>query len=231
MAWLGKKHPEIGWPTVSKVAEDLFMTVESSVADDLLQSWRWRIGSEARFFRATIFGDVFLQNPNGSIDWLDTGANELSEVSQDEESWYRVAYDNPAILFRASLLLHLRDLEIYLNPGQVYDWIHEPMLGGSKTVDNIQRVPLRVHLDSTGQLARKLSSNETSETGEDEKTIYTVVVNGEGQYSLVPSDQSIPDGWRSTGKTGTKQECIAIIESLWTDLRPESLQEKMDNEP
>jgi MbtH protein len=53
--------------------------------------------------------------------------------------------------------------------------------------------------------------------------LYRVVINGEGQYSLWPADREIPPGWRGTGKSGAKAECLAHIREVWTDMRPVSL--------
>jgi cmnN len=50
-----------------------------------------------------------------------------------------------------------------------------------------------------------------------------VVVNHEEQYSIWPSDREIPAGWSRAGYTGDKDECLAYIASVWTDLRPRSL--------
>jgi MbtH protein len=61
-------------------------------------------------------------------------------------------------------------------------------------------------------------------TGEDEDSrVYTVVVNGEEQYSIWPAGREIPAGWRSAGRTGPKAECLAYINDTWTDMRPLSL--------
>lgn len=59
-------------------------------------------------------------------------------------------------------------------------------------------------------------------------TIYTVVVNHEEQYSIWPVDKSIPLGWKSVGKSGSKQECLAHVKEVWTDMRPLSLRKKME---
>ena len=50
-----------------------------------------------------------------------------------------------------------------------------------------------------------------------------VVVNHEGQYSLWFVDRENPPGWEDAGKTGTKEECLAFVEEVWTDMRPLSL--------
>lgn len=63
---------------------------------------------------------------------------------------------------------------------------------------------------------------------QEDTTIYTVVVNHEEQYSIWPADRDLPLGWREAGKTGTKAECLAYIEEVWTDMRPLSLRKKME---
>ena len=55
---------------------------------------------------------------------------------------------------------------------------------------------------------------------------YTVVVNDEEQYSIWPEGREFPSGWRAVGKTGTKDECVAYIEEVWTDMRPLSLRRR-----
>jgi MbtH protein len=52
---------------------------------------------------------------------------------------------------------------------------------------------------------------------------YQVVVNDEEQYSVWPSGRNVPEGWRCEGPEGSKDECIAYIERVWTDMRPLSL--------
>ncbi|MFI8889228.1 MbtH family protein [Streptomyces paradoxus] len=52
---------------------------------------------------------------------------------------------------------------------------------------------------------------------------YLVVVNHEEQYSIWFADRELPAGWRPVGEAGTKQECLARIESVWTDLTPLSV--------
>jgi MbtH protein len=59
-------------------------------------------------------------------------------------------------------------------------------------------------------------------------TIYKVVLNDEEQYSIWPADQENAPGWRDAGKQGTRQECLAHVKEVWTDLRPLSLRRQMD---
>lgn len=57
--------------------------------------------------------------------------------------------------------------------------------------------------------------------------IYKVLVNHEMQYSLWPAHLAIPGGWQEC-KTGSKEECLAYVREVWTDLRPLSLRKKME---
>jgi MbtH protein len=57
---------------------------------------------------------------------------------------------------------------------------------------------------------------------------YTVVVNDEEQYSIWFADREPPAGWRREPVTGTRAECLAHIEQVWTDMRPASLRRAME---
>jgi MbtH protein len=59
---------------------------------------------------------------------------------------------------------------------------------------------------------------------------YKAVVNHEEQYSIWPAEREIPLGWRDTGKSGTKQECLDYIKEVWVDMRPLSIRKQMASE-
>lgn len=63
---------------------------------------------------------------------------------------------------------------------------------------------------------------------QEDTTVYKVVVNHEEQYSIWPAYREMPLGWREVGKEGLKDECLAYIEEVWTDMRPLSLRKKME---
>jgi len=66
--------------------------------------------------------------------------------------------------------------------------------------------------------------------GAEDNTVYKVVVNKEEQYSIWPSYRENAPGWRDAGKCGTKEECLAYIQQVWTDMRPLSLRIKMEGQ-
>jgi MbtH protein len=56
---------------------------------------------------------------------------------------------------------------------------------------------------------------------------YLVVLNDEKQYSIWWADRDLPAGWRTDGTKGTREECLAHIGKVWTDMRPLSLRKRM----
>ena len=67
-----------------------------------------------------------------------------------------------------------------------------------------------------------------SDTEQEDNREYKVVLNHEEQYSIWPADRENPLGWNDAGKSGTKAECLAYIEEVWTDMRPLSLRKAME---
>ena len=61
----------------------------------------------------------------------------------------------------------------------------------------------------------------------DETRRYKVVINHEEQYSIWPEGRDNPVGWTDVGKAGPKDECLAYVGEVWTDIRPRSLREQL----
>jgi MbtH protein len=49
-------------------------------------------------------------------------------------------------------------------------------------------------------------------------TEYDVVVNDDGQYSVWAVGTEPPAGWHRTGFTGTRAECLAHVDDVWTEV-------------
>lgn len=236
--WVAEEGPE----TLRASWAELFVDLPSDSKDAALADWRWLVGPDAKLFRVTLFGDLFLQTPDGHIHWLDTGFASYEEVADDESEWNRLLAINLPYFFHASTLLGFRDLKFLPKAGQVYSWQRAPILGGEEKIDNFETVPATVHISFLGQLARsakdippgsEISTSDFTPSGpagsptEDPSLRYQVVLNDEEQYSIWPEGRKIPDGWRSAGKTGTKRECLDYIKEVWVDMRPLSLRKAM----
>ncbi|MEO1410024.1 MAG: MbtH family NRPS accessory protein [Bacteroidota bacterium] len=64
---------------------------------------------------------------------------------------------------------------------------------------------------------------------QDDQT-YTVVKNHEEQYSIWPSSKALPGGWTKLAVEGSREVCLAHIESVWIDMRPLSLRQSMEDQ-
>jgi MbtH protein len=62
---------------------------------------------------------------------------------------------------------------------------------------------------------------------DDPAQTFSVVINGEEQYSIWPEGRQVPAGWSAVGVVGLKSECLAYIDEIWTDMRPASLRQAM----
>lgn len=57
---------------------------------------------------------------------------------------------------------------------------------------------------------------------------YSVLRNAEEQYSIWLQELPVPSGWTHVGVDGTKAECLAHIERVWTDLTPLSVRSRRE---
>ena len=64
---------------------------------------------------------------------------------------------------------------------------------------------------------------------EDPDADYLVLVNNEGQHSLWPVFADVPTGWTVVHGPAGRQECLDYVEANWTDMRPRSLVERVQN--
>ncbi|UOZ04600.1 MbtH family protein [Amycolatopsis sp. WQ 127309] len=64
---------------------------------------------------------------------------------------------------------------------------------------------------------------------EDPEGTYLVLVNAENQHSLWPESVDVPAGWNVTFGPAARQACLDHVEANWTDMRPKSLADAMDN--
>jgi MbtH protein len=69
-----------------------------------------------------------------------------------------------------------------------------------------------------------------SVSDDDDTRTYAVVINDEEQYSIWPDDREPPAGWRREGVSGPRDECLAHIDQVWTDMRPLSLRRWMQEQ-
>lgn len=64
---------------------------------------------------------------------------------------------------------------------------------------------------------------------EDPDGTYLVLVNAENQHSLWPEAVDVPAGWTLAFGPAGRQDCLDHVEANWTDMRPKSLADAMDD--
>jgi len=62
---------------------------------------------------------------------------------------------------------------------------------------------------------------------ENDNAKYMVLINDEGQHSLWPASNDVPQGWNIVHHADTHQCCLDYINQNWTDMRPRSLVREM----
>lgn len=63
---------------------------------------------------------------------------------------------------------------------------------------------------------------------ENDDATYLVLVNEEGQHSLWPSFAEVPEGWDIALGEVSREKALAYVEENWTDMRPKSLVEALN---
>lgn len=63
----------------------------------------------------------------------------------------------------------------------------------------------------------------------DDDVLYIIILDQdlEAEYCLWPEGKAIPRGWKSVGRSGSKQECINHLRQIWPDMRPLAVHAEM----
>ncbi|WP_390910452.1 MbtH family NRPS accessory protein [Pseudosulfitobacter sp. SM2401] len=57
--------------------------------------------------------------------------------------------------------------------------------------------------------------------------LWLVLRNTEGRYSVARASHPVPAGWNPVGQPAPRADCLAQIGKIWTDMRPQALQETL----
>jgi hypothetical protein len=134
----------------------MFHVADSSL--NLLAEWRWLLGGLPRLVGWSAAGDLFVRDDGGNVLRLDTGGGELERVAPSIEAFEHALSDPD----RAAELLLLPVVYAFearhgaLGTTECLGFTTLPILGGSYTVENRYRLPVREHASFTGDLHRQL---------------------------------------------------------------------------
>jgi hypothetical protein len=133
---------------------DLLAPVTDLGERDPLEPWRWLVGPGARPLLLTALGDMFVEQADGTVQFIDTYEGNLKPGGADRAQWKLALQDeqNLEAWFAPELVAELRAKGLVLAPGQSYSPVHPPILGGSMEPDNFECVSWRVHFMPMGQI-------------------------------------------------------------------------------
>lgn len=197
----------------------LLVAPEHLSSADMMTAWSHHIPKTARLYSATVFGDPILQKDDKSFVLLDTDDGKIYPIADkaDELGWSLI--QNIGELIPRNVMLHAKEQGFDLKGDQVYSWRSPLSKGGQAHLENINKVSLAVHLKHSGET----HSNNHTDIAKDDGIIYEVVINDEGEYSILPTGSDLPANWKLVGKKGSKEAVIAYIAEVWQDMRPNSV--------
>ena len=120
----------------------------------LLRYWAWLVPKEFQTICVTRIGDAFLEDPHGSVWFLDAGGGSLEMVAGSKAEWAGLLHDPDRIRQWSAerLVERLEAGGLHLGPGQCYTYWQSPIMGGTYEPANFKVVGTQEHFDIWGPL-------------------------------------------------------------------------------
>lgn len=108
----------------------------------LREHWSWLVADTFQPFMASASGDVFLEAPDLSIHWLDTGQGKIELIANCQEEFLsKLRSDNGVEWLLSPVIDELLAAGVSLEPDQCFAYKVLPILGGTYTPNNM--VPMK----------------------------------------------------------------------------------------
>ena len=120
----------------------------------LLDDWRWLVPDQYAPLAMTVFGDWFLEGPDGQVLMLDLVAGDLKPIAADRDQFYgaRTTRENLDAWYMAELAYLCYERGIQPGPGQCLSYRIPPVLGGELVPGNIEVTDIGVHQSLMAQI-------------------------------------------------------------------------------
>lgn len=134
--------------------------------DAFTQAWSWRLEQPIRPFLSSMFGGVFGETPDGTVQWLECGTGLVEVVAPGRTDFDAfLGGERDAVWeqrveewFLTGLVARLQDAGLRPGPGQCYGLTVLPIFkGGTYTLDNIFVCPITEWFGLTGDLHRQVA--------------------------------------------------------------------------
>lgn len=116
----------------------LTLVPSPEAAAALREHWGWLVPASMNPFIASRAGDVFLEDLDGSVHWLETGGGALTRIASDRDEFReRLATDGGAELLLAGVVEAMLENGLVLDEGRCLGFKQLPVLGGTYTPENL----------------------------------------------------------------------------------------------
>jgi hypothetical protein len=159
------------------VRDDLIVPLDGVDLQALLEFWRWLIPVSLRPLFATALGDLFLQDEEGAVWWLDVGAGTLETIAANNDQFQDSLRDSEKVSywFGERFVDDLRASGLTLKPGECYSYLMPPITGGRYEPGNFRIHDVVTHFQVWGPIHESLKDIP------DGTTIEFVVKNAPGR--------------------------------------------------
>ena len=124
----------------------------------LLNDWSWLLTKSYSPILVTAFGDMFLRDESGRVDFLDLISGKLKHVADSVEEMQQLinVKENQAEWLMTEVFATLQAQGVYFAEGQCYSFIKPPVLGGQLEPDNIEVTDIYTHVSLAGQIHQQV---------------------------------------------------------------------------
>lgn len=130
-------------------------------AEDALQalasSWRWCVPAEWHAFIFAVSGDVFFEDPDGCVHWLDTGQGTLERIAATRAEFLdRLRADSGREWLMSELLDDFVQAGMVIGENQCLGYRTLPILGGDYTAENMRPMSAAAWYGFSGYLHEQI---------------------------------------------------------------------------
>jgi hypothetical protein len=126
--------------------------------DDLLSAWRWRFSGRVDIVMISNLGDLFLQDEEGLLFWLQTDGGALEKIADNSDQFTQLLNDEQTldIWLLPAFVEKLVAAGQTLKNNEVYSPKTLTVLGGSYDPENFWPTDMKVHLKFTGVICEQI---------------------------------------------------------------------------
>lgn len=144
----------IGW-------SDLTFTPDDEAVQTLRASWAWLLGDDWSPILFSIWGDVFIQRPDG-VAWVNTGTADVTIVAADQDEFReKLMGEAREDWFLPRLVGLLHEQGKRPAPGECFTYAIYPIFAEGKYVpENFNSAPAADHFGASGSIHRQIRDLE-----------------------------------------------------------------------